>query len=177
MSVKMAVTDGASWASCRKVVVLRPMGNIRPPLVHHHPLAPADLPPVPDPRHDRGPELGGPGLELIEHRHARSGPRRRGRAAAAAVGLMKASRPIPSTVSTPERMFRRMSSASSRTRLSSVARVSCSIPASRRRWPRTATIAKTTLNTTIWAQNAVSGAPAWVKKRVAQEQRRRRERR
>ena len=48
-----------------------------------------------------------------------------------AVGLMKASRPSPSTVSTPERMLRRMSSASSRTRCSSVARVSCSIPASR----------------------------------------------
>ena len=66
---------------------------------------------------------------------------------------MKASRPRPSTVSTPERMLRRMSSASSRTRLSSVARVACSIPASRSRCPSTATIAKTTLNTTIWAQN------------------------
>ena len=75
---------------------------------------------------------------------------------------MKASRPIPSTVSTPDRMFRRMSSASSRTRLSSMASVSCSMPASRRRWPRTATIAKTTLNTTTWAQNAASGVPARV---------------
>ena len=31
MSVKIAVTDGASCASCRNVVVLRPMGKIRPP--------------------------------------------------------------------------------------------------------------------------------------------------
>jgi hypothetical protein len=30
MSVKIAVTDGASCASCRKVVVLSPMGNILP---------------------------------------------------------------------------------------------------------------------------------------------------
>ena len=79
-----------------------------------------------------------------------------------AVGLMKASRPSPSTVITPERMFRRMSSASSRTRWSSVARVSCSIPASRSRWPSTATMANTRLNTTIWAQNAASGASARV---------------
>ena len=64
----MAVTEGASWVSCRKVVVLRPMGNIRPPSVHHHPLAPADLPPVADPRHHRRPELRRPGLELVEHR-------------------------------------------------------------------------------------------------------------
>ena len=87
---------------------------------------------------------------------------------------MKASRPSPSTVSTPERMLRRMSSASSRTRLSSVASVACSIPASRRRCPSTATMAKTRLNTTIWAQNAVSGRTGPGQQRVAQEQRRRR---
>ena len=85
---------------------------------------------------------------------------------------MKASRPSPSTVSTPERMFRRMSSASSRTRLSSMASVSCSIPASRSRWPSTATIAKTTLNTTICAQKAASGAPARVQKASPRKSRR-----
>ncbi len=80
------------------------------------------------------------------------------------MGLMKASLPMPSTVITPERMLRRMSSASSRTRFSSMASVSCSIPASRSRCPSTATIAKTTLNTTIWAQKAVSGGPGWLQK-------------
>ena len=80
------------------------------------------------------------------------------------MGLMNASRPMPSTVMTPDRMLRRMSSASSRTRFSSMASVSCSIPASRSRCPSTATIANTTLKTTIWAQNAVSGGPERLQK-------------
>ena len=65
-----------------------------------------------------------------------------------------------------------MSSASSRTRWSSVARVACSIPASRSRWPSTATIANTRLKTTIWAQDAVSSDGAVGPEGVAQIQQR-----
>ena len=97
-----------------------------------------------------------------------TGPRPRDPAAARAVGLMKASRPSPSTVITPERMLRRMSSASSRTRLSSVASVACSIPASRSRCPSTATMANTTLKTAPGPRTANPGPPP-AQQRIAQE--------
>ena len=127
----------------------------------HHALAPADLAPVPDPGDHRRPQLRRAHLELVQHGQRMSASPSRS-SSRSAVGLMNASRPSPSTVITPERMFRRMSSASSRTRCSSVARVACSIPASRRRWPSTATIANTRLNTSICAQKATSGASARV---------------
>ena len=45
-------------------------GEDAPAVVGHHALAAADLPAVPDPGHDRRPELRGAGLELVQHRQA-----------------------------------------------------------------------------------------------------------
>ena len=116
MSVKIAVTDGASCASCSKVVVLRPMGNIRRPSCITMPSPRLTFRPFRMPATTAAQSSGDRSLSWSrtgwpDQRLAVELEQPRPRS-----GLMKASRPIASTVSTPERMLRRMSSASRRTR-------------------------------------------------------------
>ena len=64
----MAVTDGASWASCAERGGAQPDREHTATTLDHHTLTPADLPSVAYSGHGGSPELGRAGFELVEHR-------------------------------------------------------------------------------------------------------------